>query len=333
VPSRSDIEGWDTSYLDDADIRWRAAAEASESGFEQHLRNVSAPGGTTWRGEAADAAVDRAFLDLTVVRRHGEVQMAAAGIARRGSEDIQSARNQVLDAVADAEDDGFRVGEDLSVTDTRVTDWASRAARMTAATEHAEYIRWRAGQLVATDALVGQQLQAKAAELEGIRFEGEVGGNQGDPTIRLVDNKTEKEPSERSENAQARARTKSWQDMLTPLEAGDAAETAAESPLEALLGEDKVTAAGETARESGRGNVGGGGATRCRATHGGRAHAQSARGHRQKRRPSLYAASVGGSHSRGGPVCDGSTTCPRRCRAPGSSVSAGCLGPRRWRSR
>lgn len=183
VPSRSELEGWDTSYLDDADIRWRAGAEASESGFEQHLRNVTAPGGTTWSGEAADAALDRAFLDLTVVRNQSDMQRQAASLALEGSADIQWARRQVLDAIAEAEDDGFRVGEDFSVTDTRKVELGTAAARATAATEHAEFIRWRAEQLVATDALVGQQLQAKAAELEGIRFEGEV----SDGTIHLVD--------------------------------------------------------------------------------------------------------------------------------------------------
>ncbi|MGB3484141.1 MAG: amidase domain-containing protein [Mycobacterium sp.] len=194
VPSRSETEGWETSYLDDADTRWRAGAEASESGFDQHLRNVTAPGGTTWRGEAADAALDRAFLDLTVVRTQSELQRQAAGIALEGSANIQWARRQVLDAIAEAEDDGFRVGEDLTVTDTRKVELGTAAARAVAATEHAEFIRWRAEQLVATDALVGQQLQAKAAELEGVWFDGEGNGNQGDPSIRLVDNEEEKEP-------------------------------------------------------------------------------------------------------------------------------------------
>lgn len=111
----------------------------------------------------------------------------AADIAAQGSEDIQGARNRVLEAIAEAEEDGFRVIEDLSVTDTRKFDLETAAARATAATEHTEFIRWRAEQLVATDALVGQQLQSKAVELEGIRFEGE-GECEGQeqPTIQAV---------------------------------------------------------------------------------------------------------------------------------------------------
>ncbi|WP_234794278.1 RNase A-like domain-containing protein [Mycolicibacterium flavescens] len=119
---------------------------------------------------------------------------------------------------------------------------------MRAATEHAEFIRWRAEQLVATDALIGQQLKAKAADLEGVRFEGDRGGNETDPTIRLVDNKTEDTGSsaESSENTDAGSLPKesagSWQGMLVPEGSSERAEgaEAGESPLEAMLGEGKT---------------------------------------------------------------------------------------------
>ncbi|MDY7000135.1 MAG: hypothetical protein SW019_26405, partial [Actinomycetota bacterium] len=200
VPTRSQVQSWDTTALDDAAPRWRGAATAAETAFEQHRQNIAAPGGTEWEGDAKDAALDRVAGDLGVARRQGDVQRAAADVAARGSEDISSARRAVLDAIAEAEADDFAVGEDLSVTDTRDYDPATAAARATAATEHAEYIRWRAEQLVATDSLIGQQLQAKALELQGIQFEGE----GRDESIRLVDHKTDSEGD------------KSWQDMLRP---------------------------------------------------------------------------------------------------------------------
>ncbi|WP_312035497.1 amidase domain-containing protein [Mycolicibacterium neoaurum] len=66
------------------------------------------------------------------------------------------------------------------------------AARTLALAEHAEFIRWRAEQLVATEVLVGEQLRGKAAELQGVRFDGEgATGTGSDPTIRLVDNEEE----------------------------------------------------------------------------------------------------------------------------------------------
>ncbi len=218
MPSRSDVESWDSSDLDAAATRWRTVAAALESAFEQHRQNILTPGGTTWEGDAKDAALDRVTTDTSVVRRQGDVHREAAGIARRGSEDIQSARSRALEAIAEAEQDDFTVGDDLSVTDNRAYDEETAAARMTAATEHAEFIRWRAEQLVATDALVGRQLEANAAELEGIRFDGGHSGKTTDPTIRLVDNKTEDTGSPKESSGSRR-----------------------EPPLEGMLGEGKTT--------------------------------------------------------------------------------------------
>lgn len=171
-----------------------------------------------------------------------------ADIATRGSEDIRGARSRVLEAIAEAEQDAFTVGEDLSVTDNRGYDVETAAARMRAAIEHAEFIRWRAEQLVATDALIGQQLQANAAELEGIRFEGDRDGSETDPTIRLVDNKTEDPGSQAESSGHEGAGSLptesagSWQDTLVPegtAEKSANPDAASRSPLEAMLGEGK----------------------------------------------------------------------------------------------
>ncbi|MGE2734736.1 RNase A-like domain-containing protein [Mycolicibacterium vaccae] len=199
-------------------------AGSLESAIEQHRQNILTPGGTTWEGDAKDAALERVTADASVVRRQGDVHRAAAVIAMCGSEDIHAARSRVLEAIADAEQDDFTVGEDLSVTDNRSYDVKTAAARMTAATEHAEFIRWRAEQLVATDALIGQQLHANAADLEGIRFEGDRDGDQTDPAIRLVDNKTEDKDSQ----------------ALPGKAADEAGADGAESPVEALFGESKA---------------------------------------------------------------------------------------------
>lgn len=191
LPSRSDIEGWDTPDLANAAASWRTAATESEEVFEQHRQNVTAPGGTTWEGDAKDAALDRVTADTAVVGNHGRVLREAADIAENGSQDIQAARRKAVEAITAAENDGFRVGEDLSITDTRRVDVFTMAARQTAATEHAEDIRWTAEQLVQTDTLVGQRLQAKATELDGIRFDGE-----GDSSVQLVSNEFKQSPED-----------------------------------------------------------------------------------------------------------------------------------------
>ena len=127
--------------------------------------------------QCEDAAWHRAAADFAVVSHQGETVRAAADIASNGAREVRAAKLTALEAIAAAEVDGFRVGENLSVTDTRRIDVSTMAARHTAATEHAENIRWHAEQLLATDTLIGQRLTAKATELNGIRFDGEGDGD------------------------------------------------------------------------------------------------------------------------------------------------------------
>jgi hypothetical protein len=183
VLTRSRIETWDTAHLDDAAARWRAMADESEGLFDRHRQNIAAPGGTQWAGQAKDTAWERVTADSGVVQRQCETQRGAADIAAHGAGDLRAAQRKALDAIAEAEADGFKVGEDLAVTDARRVDLSTAAARQSAANEHAEYIRWNAEQLAATDSLIGEQLTAKAAQLEGIRFEG----SGRDETIQAVD--------------------------------------------------------------------------------------------------------------------------------------------------
>ena len=167
---RSQIETLSTKHLSDASNAWRVAATASESGFNQHRRNIDSPGGTTWEGDAKDNALERVTADIMVVSRQGAVLREAADLAEEGARDIEAAKVKVLEAISAAEDDGFRVGEDLSVTDARRADLLSIRARQICAYEHAEYIRWTAEQLAQTDRLVGNRLHTKAAELDAIQF-------------------------------------------------------------------------------------------------------------------------------------------------------------------
>ncbi|WP_458317914.1 DNA/RNA non-specific endonuclease [Mycolicibacterium brisbanense] len=202
LPTRSEIENWNTTDLADAAASWRTAATESEDAFDQHRQNISAPGGTTWEGIAKDAALDRVTNDIGVVGSHGAVLREAATLAENGSYDIEAAKRDVLTAIKETEDDGFKVGEDLSVTDTRRADLTTLAARRQAADLHAEDIRWNAERLVAADAHVGERLKTKAAELEGIRFEGEDDGHGKeagrDGHVRLASNEIKLNPQDQA---------------------------------------------------------------------------------------------------------------------------------------
>ncbi|MGV0811526.1 hypothetical protein ABQF34_06155 [Mycolicibacterium boenickei] len=192
LPTRSEIQEWDTADLTNAAASWRIAATESEIAFDEHRQNIASPGGTTWEGDAKDAALDRVTADVAVVGRQSEVLREAADLAENGAYDIKAARDKAVEAITAATNDGFSVGEDLSVTDTRRVEVFEMGARQTSANEHAEDIRWAAEQLAQADNLVGTRLQSKAAELEGIRFDGEGEGRDGPPShVQLVDNKVQ----------------------------------------------------------------------------------------------------------------------------------------------
>ncbi|WP_166906240.1 hypothetical protein [Mycobacterium sp. DL440] len=168
--TRSQLEGWDTTYLADAAARWRQFAAESEALFEWHRQNVFAPGGAEWSGEASEAAGERVSADAVVVRRQGDIQREASEIAENGCRDIRLAVGQVLDAITAAEDDGFQVAEDLKVRDTRRIDVTTMATRYTASREHAEDIRWYCERLMQAEIYLGQRLEGKALELAAVQF-------------------------------------------------------------------------------------------------------------------------------------------------------------------
>ncbi|OMC38344.1 hypothetical protein A5740_27260 [Mycobacterium sp. GA-1841] len=170
VLTRSQLEGWDTTYLAEAASRWRQSAAESEELFEWHRQNICAPGGSEWTGPASEAAGERVATDAAVVRKQGDIQREAADIAEDGSRDIRLAVAQVLDAIAAAEADGFHVADDLRVRDTRRIDVTTMATRYTAAREHAEDIRWYSERLMQADIYLGQRLEGKALELADVAF-------------------------------------------------------------------------------------------------------------------------------------------------------------------
>ena len=170
--SRTLVNDWETQHLTDTGDWLREQGRHSRESFDQIHQNIR---GTDWSGDAKDAAVDRVSGDVSVADRQATVMEEAATIAEDGARDVQSAKRDVLEAIREAEDDGFRVAEDLSVSDSRRVDLLEYRTRHMAMTAHAETVKWRAEQLVQTDALVGRRLAEKAVELDGIRFEGEGG--------------------------------------------------------------------------------------------------------------------------------------------------------------
>ncbi|MBZ4618819.1 hypothetical protein [Mycobacterium avium] len=163
----SQILAWSTEHLIEAAGYWTQTADRWEDGFLT-MRNQAQS--IAWRGAGGDALRERTQADLSVVRAKGDLLRQAAGIARNGASDISAAQRRVFYGVEDAQNAGFTVGEDLSVTDMRSTSPAERAARQAQAEAFAADIRLRAEQLESADGKVASQLTAATAGLGGDGF-------------------------------------------------------------------------------------------------------------------------------------------------------------------
>lgn len=157
MPTKTGVDEWSVQHLVDAALFWRRTKHKWTDAFDYLHRNSYTAGGDGFAGDGAQALQNRtAHHALTVANAAMDLE-AAATVADRGAEDIHWGRDQVLNAVADAEDEGFIVGEDFSVTDRQLVPEPAREARMV---EHAGIIGSRVSDLVATDKQVSGQLAA-----------------------------------------------------------------------------------------------------------------------------------------------------------------------------
>lgn len=169
--TRADIEAWGTTHLEAAATHWRSTAAHWEGHFETIHTGMLRPGGTTWEGTAADAAAERSWGDLVKVRGAGDALYAAAGHATNGAGDIAWAKRQALDAIAEAEEAGFTVGQDFSVTDKSAGSLLrSTAARQQQAQAFATEISTRVQALAAIDQAVATRISGALGPLDAMKF-------------------------------------------------------------------------------------------------------------------------------------------------------------------
>ncbi|WP_319437589.1 hypothetical protein [Mycobacterium sp. RTGN5] len=164
APSLSQIVGWDTAHLYQAATDWVNTAEHWEDSFASTHHDTLSPGGTSWEGQAAEAAQQRAMADLIQVGGLADTLHEASEIARRGADQLDYLKRDALNAINQAREAGFSVSEDLSVTDS------SRGGRIAAARSHAAVIAGRAIALSTTDNELASRITATTAELSNHRF-------------------------------------------------------------------------------------------------------------------------------------------------------------------
>ena len=171
LTSLSGLYAWPTDHLSEVAAYWTDTAESWESAFNRISDHISTPGGTPWTGEAAEAAQSRADGDKIKVSGVAHQLREAAGIAQLGQDQLEALKEQAIGAVDDARADGFRVGDDLSVTDTRAGgSHEERAARKARAEGHATYIRHRAAALVEHDDEIGSRITAATDGIKKVGF-------------------------------------------------------------------------------------------------------------------------------------------------------------------
>lgn len=169
IPTLSQIEAYTTDHLVDAADHWDSLADRWEDAHWQ-VRNQSHL--LDWHGAAADALRARTTSDYTVASGLADQLRSTSRIARQQAGILGHLRNRVLYAVEDANNAGFSVGEDFSVTDTRSSRTAAElAARQAQAQVFAADIRGRAGALVGADTSVAGDLSSAAAGIGDTGFQ------------------------------------------------------------------------------------------------------------------------------------------------------------------
>jgi hypothetical protein len=170
LPTRTQIDGWpaSVSHLFDSADSYRAAAERLETVNGAHVAQVASPGGSAWHGDAADQAREATYADRGAVNPAADHLRRLASIAESGGLTQRRAHSEVVDAIAAAEADHFKVGDDLSITDGytySTRDIALQLERNAKARRHLDAITTAASALVAHGDSTGRQLTQGAVGL------------------------------------------------------------------------------------------------------------------------------------------------------------------------
>ncbi|MFZ0902354.1 MAG: hypothetical protein WAN71_00405 [Mycobacterium sp.] len=171
LPTLSQVQSLDTTYLREAADYFERTGNLWDEVFAEIHAGVSAPGGTPWQGQAGVAMHERANSDMVKVRGAAFQLHEAAGIARRGGEQLQGCKAEVLEAVQEVRAAGFDVGEDYSVTDrSQGGSIEFRAQRAAQAQGHAAFIGHRVGALAANDQEIAAQITAATKGIDNLTF-------------------------------------------------------------------------------------------------------------------------------------------------------------------
>ncbi len=191
VPTLSAVRGWDTEHLTEAAGHWTRTATVWEESFTTLATRIACPGGAVWEGRSAESAHQRLHADRMAVIELADQLHSASLIAQSGATEISRARLAVLRVVRSAENAGFVVGEDFSVTDPHFYIGVTAAARQAQAADFAGELRSTLGMLMAADHDVAAKLAAATTGLGEADFpeSGRAALESADPhgTLRRIE--------------------------------------------------------------------------------------------------------------------------------------------------
>jgi hypothetical protein len=112
IPTLSQLQSYDPTWLRDAAQRWSNAAQMwTDTGAAavHSLRN------TSWQGHAADEAMTAHQATAAAATTHADTLTQAAQAARRGYDELTQMRDSLRRQVNDAQQAGYQVTEPLAV--------------------------------------------------------------------------------------------------------------------------------------------------------------------------------------------------------------------------
>jgi hypothetical protein len=116
--TRSQVESWDPSALTTIGKNWKSMAGDVEGLFNRYKSAVADVNGGHWEGLAAEAALNRAESDRRSAVRVADHLERVGQIAEDGYHTVNTPLQRARDAIAGAEQAGFTVSENLTVSRT-----------------------------------------------------------------------------------------------------------------------------------------------------------------------------------------------------------------------
>ncbi len=185
-PSLQGLQDADYSYFGRLAGYLEKISFRAQTALQDLAEDVKCPSGVDWEGEAGDAAIAQAAADLVKARPVMWSWDDVAASTRRWQDELEAGTRTALDAVDDAERDGFTVNPDYSVSDNRRSATEGEfEQRLAAAEAHSSYIRHQLSTLVGNESRINGALKVMTAEWGTLTFP-ESGGAKAEPIDRTT---------------------------------------------------------------------------------------------------------------------------------------------------